>query len=344
MEVLCAFEGLKKIPFDELSCQFQMGGWAKSGLDVNYVFMDPPISFGTEDSARTTFQEYEFLTSKTKSWIIQSYYPCCPNEPWPILNYVLTLKRARSYYILKVIVPNILFTYLSFSPFWIDVRTGERLGYGVTILLAMVAVDIIASEMLPVCEEYLFIEAFVGGSVIFAFLALFETCLVVYWYYKDENEAEDNALGKAVAALATAINKGKEKDGMDEEDGTVEGDTSQKTLEVNGPEPIYIDEDRSSVYADAEEGEMDPGRVASSASASALRNRFKKMGGSFKRSFRREASHKEKEKARKTYMSERNLYDENLKIARRLDRYSRYIFIPTYTLFIILMFSLSSLW
>lgn len=68
--------------------------------------------------------------------------------------------------------------------FWFDVRTGERLSFGVTILLAMVAVDIISSELLPICPEYLFIEVLVAVSLLFAFLALCETCLVVYWYYK----------------------------------------------------------------------------------------------------------------------------------------------------------------
>ena len=52
-----------------------------------------------------------------------------------------------------------------------------RRSFGITILLAMVAVDIISSELLPICPEYLFIDVMVAVSILFAFLALVETCL-----------------------------------------------------------------------------------------------------------------------------------------------------------------------
>ncbi|GMH49113.1 hypothetical protein TL16_g00440 [Triparma laevis f. inornata] len=184
LKVLCAFRDLTQLPFDKPSCAFELGGWAKSGYDVNYEFMSPPVSFSTEESAATTYQQYKIIGDDTRTNRREYFYPCCPNEPWPVLQYEVTLDRAASYYVLKVIVPNILFAFLSFLVFWFDVRTGERLSFGVTILLAMVAVDIISSELLPICPEYLFIEVLVAVSLLFAFLALCETCLVVYWYYK----------------------------------------------------------------------------------------------------------------------------------------------------------------
>ena len=36
--------------------------------------------------------------------------------------------------------------------------TGERLGFGITMILAMLANDITASEMMPVCNEKTFMD------------------------------------------------------------------------------------------------------------------------------------------------------------------------------------------
>jgi len=146
------------MPFDKTSCEIEFGGWSRSGWDVYYIESNPPISFASESTALTTFQEYSLDEGSSTATTVIYTYPCCPNEPWPVLQYNIGFERATNYYVMKIIVPNILFTFLSFAPFWIDVRSGERLSFGITILLAMVAVDIIAADLLPICPEYLFIE------------------------------------------------------------------------------------------------------------------------------------------------------------------------------------------
>lgn len=159
------------MPFDKTSCEIEFGGWSRSGWDVYYIESNPPISFASESTALTTFQEYSLDEGSSTATTVIYTYPCCPNEPWPVLQYNIGFERATNYYVMKIIVPNILFTFLSFAPFWIDVRSGERLSFGITILLAMVAVDIIAADLLPICPEYLFIEVrFRFDSIRFAWL------------------------------------------------------------------------------------------------------------------------------------------------------------------------------
>jgi hypothetical protein len=47
---------------------------------------------------------------------------------------------------------------LSFITFYMSPDTGERLGFGITMILAMLALDITASEMMPVCNEKTFMD------------------------------------------------------------------------------------------------------------------------------------------------------------------------------------------
>jgi len=254
----------------------------------------------------------------------------------------LTVTRATNYYVLKVLVPNILFTYLAFTVFWFDVRSGERLSFGITILLAMVAVDIISSELLPICPEYLFIDVMVAVSILFAFLALVETCLVVYWYYKnDANEAEDNkallAMNKAVAAMTGVFKREREGDND-------EGLDTPATINADEPEDDQDLGEDGDVFMDCE----DCGEGEATSAAPALRNRRQKMSrmASFRSSFskKKSVSFAKKQETRKAYLAERNLQEEYLLMGRKLDKFARWFFMIAYTLFLVIMFATIPLW
>jgi hypothetical protein len=103
-------------------------------------------------------------------------------------RYQFVVTRARNFYLVKIVVPNIMLTYLSFGIFLLDVRCGERLGYGITLLLAMFAVDITASALLPISDAWLWINVLIGVSTIFAVMALAESILVLWLYYKHKDE------------------------------------------------------------------------------------------------------------------------------------------------------------
>ncbi|GMH99376.1 hypothetical protein TrST_g8944 [Triparma strigata] len=359
VSALCSFDELSKMPFDKTSCEMEFGGWSRSGWDVYYIESNPPISFASESTALTTFQEYSLDEGSSTATTVIYTYPCCPNEPWPVLQYNIGFERATNYYVMKIIVPNILFTFLSFAPFWIDVRSGERLSFGVTILLAMVAVDIIAAELLPICPEYLFIEALVGGSILFAFLSLVESCFVVYWYFKNEHEAEENvavnAINSTAMAIASALHlKGKGSKGAAESDvaGSETPYTTNTSSTPSRPstkidpsdEPggdVHVDDSNTDMFLDCDEGPDVP------PTPTAVRPSLTRMGSlrkSFKKSFtNKNAKEKEKEN-RKVYLGERNLNEANVLTGHRVDRVSRWAFGLLYLLFLIVMFATIPLW
>ena len=71
------------------------------------------------------------------------------------------------YYTFKLVLPSVVLTVLSFIAFFMDPDTGERLGFGITMILAMLASDITASGMMPVCNEKTFMDYLsqVSGAV-----------------------------------------------------------------------------------------------------------------------------------------------------------------------------------
>jgi len=187
LQPLCAFSGLKRHPFDVLECAVDLGGWTRSGLFANYTFADPPLSF--DGKGRTTYQEYKLLSDKVRTKLVTNFYPCCPDEPWPVLSYTFVFKRTTSdFYLRTLVIPIILLTYLAASVFWFDVRCGERLAMGITILLAIVATQIVAAERLPKCAENLWIEMVCGYSKAFSCACLVESCIVTHIFYRQRKE------------------------------------------------------------------------------------------------------------------------------------------------------------
>jgi hypothetical protein len=337
---LCSFDELSKMPFDKTSCGMEFGGWARGGYDVNYLPADPPLSFATEATSATTYQEYSIDEGSSTSKTFIYYYPCCPNEPWPVLQYEIGFERATNYYVLKIIVPNILFTFLSFGPFWLDVRSGERLSFGVTILLAMVAVDIIAADLLPICPEYLFIECLVGGSILFAFFALVESCFVVYWYYKNEHEAEENvavnSINSAAMAIASALHlkgKGKGEEGRGSSDEMV--DSATPNTDIDDGKTNIDTGSNTDMFLDCQEGPDIP--------PPARRPSLTRMG-SIRKSLGLNPSFKVAKENRKVYLRERNLNEANVLTGQKCDKISRWLFMCLYVLFLVVMFATIPLW
>jgi hypothetical protein len=205
LSVLCAFKGLDAFPFDSLSCDFELGGWARSGADVYYTLAEPALSQGGSATAQATYAQYGLVLEKSSVSISDFFYDCCPDEPWPIIKFRIYTTRATSYFAKTIIAPNIIFVLLSFAVFYLDVQCGERLGYGITLILAMVASDIIVGERLPVCNEWLWAEHFSGGSVLFATAALLESCVVTHLYYKANDAPKQHVVKSMLDKLAARL-------------------------------------------------------------------------------------------------------------------------------------------
>ena len=68
--------------------------------------------------------------------------------PFPVLRYTVTLRRVQSYYLLLVIGPCLLLTCFSFTVFWMKPVVGERLGYGITLILATEVFKLVVDEVM----------------------------------------------------------------------------------------------------------------------------------------------------------------------------------------------------
>lgn len=154
LDVLCKFRGLNSFPFHHsLHCPIDVGGWLLSGtfqgislLNGGYEFELPgdysdqsaamyDSEEGSEESAGSSYSQWRVgnmsasLTART--------YPCCPEEPWPVITYGVTLARSPQFFFTYfLLMPSVLLAVLALLACFLSPEGGERLGFGVTLLLA----------------------------------------------------------------------------------------------------------------------------------------------------------------------------------------------------------------
>lgn len=75
-------------------------------------------------------------------------FPCC-NEPYSTITYEIDFERMSLYYFLYIILPLVSQVFLFLLIFRIPFDTGERMGFGVTILLSITVYLLVISEKLP---------------------------------------------------------------------------------------------------------------------------------------------------------------------------------------------------
>ncbi len=183
-DIMCKFSGLVAFPFDQLKCDIEIGGWTLSGAyqGVQLYGETPGYELkAQETSSGSSYQEY---TIRDVSCVLRLYsYPDYPSESWPIIYYRISLYRHDYFYRNFILVPCVVLACVSFLPFWMNWEVGERLSFGITLVLTMTTYQAIANALLPICGELLWIEVFSQYHFFATIIALMETCVVLAFAY-----------------------------------------------------------------------------------------------------------------------------------------------------------------
>eukprot|EP00966_Prymnesium_polylepis_P148277 3425415-Prymnesium_polylepis.1 len=131
------------------------------GKPIGYVFSSQEVSQGS--SYKDTY-----------------FYDCCPNSPWPIAKYHVHVKRASAFYKDAIIVPGVLLTTASFGVFFMSFQVGERLSYGVTLIVAVQVAQQTVATFTPIAGELLWVELFNMTNMFFCYGAMYETIVVLF--------------------------------------------------------------------------------------------------------------------------------------------------------------------
>ncbi|XP_059172656.1 neuronal acetylcholine receptor subunit beta-3-like [Physella acuta] len=138
------------------------------------------------------------ITSNLSSGVVQV----------PTFQFKFTLKRRPIFLIVNIILPVVFLSFLNILVFIIPVESGEKIGYGITVLLALsVFMSIVggmlprSSRSMPIVTIYLFI------LLIISMLTVIDSIVIVYLSHREEKERQHlKAKRKFKDALTKAKN------------------------------------------------------------------------------------------------------------------------------------------
>jgi len=157
------------MPYDTLGCQSGFGsGILPESVIYNLVDLDDGPRGLRFPSYTQTYSEYTVVKEKTTT-----------SSSGFVFAIELYFQRSSRDYIFLVIIPSILFVYISFEQFFFNSGSGERVTFGTSVLLVLVAQSIVTSDMLPRCKERIWMNDFSFSCQFFVLAGVFEA-LILY--------------------------------------------------------------------------------------------------------------------------------------------------------------------
>ncbi|CAI5451155.1 unnamed protein product [Caenorhabditis angaria] len=140
---------LKFFPFDLQKCRMTFGSWSYDNTLIDYY----PLKNLKDAIGLSNFLEND-AWSVVSTHVIreEKKYECCPNN-YTMLNYHIIIRRKPLYYVLNLIAPTAVITFISIIGFFTsssvhDLRQ-EKITLGITTLLSMSIMIFMVSDKMP---------------------------------------------------------------------------------------------------------------------------------------------------------------------------------------------------
>ncbi|XP_048238963.1 neuronal acetylcholine receptor subunit alpha-10-like [Haliotis rufescens] len=130
-------------PMDQQHCQMTFLSWTSNGDQLN-------LTNGESGDVGL----YEYIGNA--EWDMVSYkksrnvlrYPCCP-EPYLSLSYRVVVRRRPLFFLVNLMMPCLVITLVALLGLLVPNESGEKISIGITSLLAMIALLLVISSLLP---------------------------------------------------------------------------------------------------------------------------------------------------------------------------------------------------
>lgn len=161
-------------PFDLQNCTMKLGTWTYDG---NLVVINP-------DSDRPDLSNFmesgEWVMKDYRGWKHWVFYACCPDTPYLDITYHFLMLRLPLYFIVNVIIPCMLFSFLTGLVFYLPTDSGEKMTLSISVLLSLTVFLLVIVELIPstssavplIGKYMLFTMVFVIASIIITVIVI----------------------------------------------------------------------------------------------------------------------------------------------------------------------------
>ncbi|KAK1882614.1 5-hydroxytryptamine receptor 3A [Dissostichus eleginoides] len=179
-----------KFPFDTQNCTLSLKSIIYPEEELMFEFFEND-TLVTEWTRQMLRNESEwFLIGMT----VQHQSVLRFHQNQSVVIYTITMKRRSLLYVVNFLVPVLLLFVLDLASFVISDSEGEKLGFEVTLLLAVTVMQLILNDILPCSSDSIpLIAVYCIGIFGLMMVSLLETILVMYLIEKDSVSKEKKA-------------------------------------------------------------------------------------------------------------------------------------------------------
>ncbi|CAB1441581.1 unnamed protein product [Pleuronectes platessa] len=221
-----------KFPFDIQTCNLTFQSLIHAAKDIRLRASDNS-SEATEESREAMRTQYEWLfinmtvtprnstdllckdvlvytvgiMTLLKNSLSPSHSPLAMKEKLVLVLWKIKMKRRSALYIINFILPILFFLCLDLASFLMSDTSGEKLGFKVTVLLAVTVLQLILNDILPSSSDRIpLIAVYCIGIFALMMLSLLETIVLMYLIEKD-SAPQDNEKNRS---MRDKCNQGKD--------------------------------------------------------------------------------------------------------------------------------------
>ena len=168
---------VRNFPFDEQHCPMQFGSWTYNGLEIDIQLHQ---SFGMDTEKFSLNGEWHLVGAPGRRDV--TLYNCCP-VPYPTVTFTIIIRRRAMFYLYNLVIPCAMIALLSLCSFYLPPDSGERVGFVITVLLAMSVFMLMVTENMPKSADIPLASKFFMAGMMQIALSLAATCIVIKNYH-----------------------------------------------------------------------------------------------------------------------------------------------------------------
>ncbi|KAM9716173.1 LOW QUALITY PROTEIN: uncharacterized protein ACNS7B_022270 [Menidia menidia] len=177
-----------RFPFDMQSCNisFRSIMYSDEELQLFYKNNNSVITEWTRETMQTQY-EWLFVSMSVTNKTVNQF-----DFKQAMVVYTINMKRRSVLYVANFLLPVLFFLCLDLASILLSDSGGEKVGFKVTVLLAVTVMQLLLNEILPCSSDKIpLIAVFCIGTFTLMLCSLLETILVMYLIEKDAT-SQDN--------------------------------------------------------------------------------------------------------------------------------------------------------
>uniref|UniRef100_A0A8D0CNE5 Cholinergic receptor, nicotinic, alpha 1 (muscle) n=1 Tax=Scleropages formosus TaxID=113540 RepID=A0A8D0CNE5_SCLFO len=161
------------------NCSMKLGTWTYDG---NLVVIQP-------DSDRPDLSNFmesgEWVMKDYRSWKHWVSYACCLDTPYLDITYHFLLQRLPLYFIVNVIIPCMLFSFLTGLVFYLPTDSGEKMTLSISVLLSLTVFLLVIVELIPSTSSAVpLIGKYMLFTMVFVITSIIITVIVINTHHR----------------------------------------------------------------------------------------------------------------------------------------------------------------